>query len=150
MVEHLDRQLPTIELLLGKLDLAPHENEKILQKFKDKVRFVQRQACSLYPKKSCEKMNVELIARWSIRSIEEIAVPYSIRERAAIAKRCRLGTMDRLAEYGSSLLSGAGTFVALSTAIAGTALAINTYQNGWDNTILKAKNLFTTQSGKWL
>lgn len=134
MADRLEQRLPAIEKLLAQFDLGKHEVEGILQRFKDKILFVKHQACNLYPKKSCEKINAEIMAGWPIEAIHEIAVPFSIRERFSAANKCRFGIAYQAAGYGSALLAGAGTFAASTAALAAIAGACYAYQFGLDDT----------------
>ena len=143
IADRLEERLPTIEKLLSGLSLGKHEIEGVLQRFKDAIRFVQDQACRLYPEKSYEKMNADLIAGWSIDSVREIAVPHSIRDRASAAKNSRIGILDQAAGYASAVLSGIGTLAVATTAAAILAGFVHAYQYGFPATTSKAQDLFT-------
>jgi hypothetical protein len=145
MADRLEQRLPAIEKLSAQLDLGKHEVEGILQKFKDKIRFVKHQACNLYPKQSCEKINAEILAGWPNEAIHEIAVPFSIRERFSAANKYRFGIVYQTAGYGSALLSGAGTFVASAAAVAAIAGAWHASQYGIGATMTKTQALL----GNW-
>lgn len=142
MADRLEHRLPAIETLSAQLDLGKHEVEGILQKFKDRIRFVKHQACNLYPKKSCEKINAEILAGWPIEEIHEIAVPFSIRERFSAANKCRFGIVYQAAGYGAAFLSGVGTFAVSTAAVAALAGAWHASQNGIGATLIKAQELF--------
>jgi|GEM_PF-2142782 len=142
MADRLEQRLPAIEKLSAQFDLGKHEVEGILQTFKDRIRFVKHQACNLYPKKSCEKINAEILAGWPIEEIHEIAVPFSIRERFSAANKCRFGIVYQAAGYGSAFLSGVRTFAASTAAVAAIACAWHASQYGIDVTLTRAQELF--------
>jgi hypothetical protein len=144
MADRLDKQIPTIEKLLTQLDLDKQEIEIVLQRFKDKVRFVQNYACSLSPGRSYGKSNAELLERFGRLkgSVAEIAVPYSIKDRVIAAKQFRFGIIDRCAGYASAGFAGVKTMAASTIALGTIAAAWDLYQNGnIESTIDKIKNL---------
>jgi len=156
MADRLEQRLPAIEKLSAQLDLGKHEVEGILQKFKDRIRFVKHQACNLYPKKSCEKINAQIIAGWPIEEIREIAVPFAIRERFSAANKCRFGIVYQAAGYGSAFLSGVGTLATSTAAVAAIAVSVAAITDAWyayqhsiDVNIPKTEKLFTILNGDW-
>lgn len=148
LVDRLEKQVSVIEKLLAQFDLGKHEVEKILQRFKDRIRFVHNQACSL-SKKSSGKMNSELLAGWPIDAIREIAVPFAVKERVSVANKCRFGMITRAAGYGSVLLSGAKTFAISTAVVIATTAAWHAYQNGIGATMYKPQEFFKTQNWSW-
>ncbi len=149
MAVRLAGRLPTIEKLLTQIGLASHEVETILQRFKDRVRFVQHQTCRLEAKQSCGKTNAEMIASWSKDSMGEIAVPYAIKERVSAANKCRYTTLDRLKGYGSVAVSGATALAVSAAAIATFAAGCHAYQNGFGATMSRIQQLAQTQNWGW-
>lgn len=130
MVCRLEKQLPRIEKLLGQFQLEKNEVETVLQKFKDRIGFVQNRVCSLSPNKTRAKLNADLIARWSPREMREIAVPFSIRERALDAHKRQFTFLDRSKGYLSAAASGVGTLIASTALTVALAAALNVYQTG--------------------
>lgn len=116
LADTLDKKVSVMKALMGQLGLARHEIENILQPLQDRIHHIRVRACELKADGMSQQMNAELIAGWAPSKIQEIAVPYLIRERSQAAESARYTIFESLSGYSKAVLCGTATLACMGAA----------------------------------